>query len=478
MAVDLALNLPPDPSAPGLARTAAKRLLDGGVGPERLSDLSLVISELVSNALVHGCGQVVFRLQLDEGIVRGEVIDQGGGFEHEVRARGPEEVSGRGLLLVEALTHRWGIHEGTSHVWFELPARSAASRPPRPRLGQDERPDALDCPEGGRDETGSRSGPCDTTQHDASSAKHRALLYEDPTGFADGVGAFALEGLRAGDHVLAALTGQKRRWIEDRLGDEADRIEFLDAGAFYERHGVMFRELLGSLARHATPGQGRLRVIAEQALALREPADARDYMRYEAASNVAFDRYDVAVLCPYDAARLPAELLEAALETHPEVFDGGGARRSERFVDPRTFLRRHGQSPGGPADVAPHRIERPDDISTARAIMTARGRAAGLDRLSVEELALAVSEVATNALLHGRAPRRVRSYVADGRFICRLEDAGSGLQDPLAGYVPPDPSSLGGRGLWLARQLCDVVEIASDAAGTSVSLHVRLPGAA
>jgi anti-sigma regulatory factor (Ser/Thr protein kinase) len=144
MAVDLALNLPSDPSAPGLARAAAKRYLDGRVGPERLSELSLVISELVSNALLHGRGQIAFRLQLGQEIVRGEVIDEGGGFEHEIRASGPEEVSGRGLFLVKALTSSWGIHEGTTHVWFELAARSDAPGRPRPRLGQDERPEALD----------------------------------------------------------------------------------------------------------------------------------------------------------------------------------------------------------------------------------------------------------------------------------------------------------------------------------------------
>jgi anti-sigma regulatory factor (Ser/Thr protein kinase) len=144
MAVDLALNLPSDTSAPGLARAAAERYLCGKVGPERLGDLALVVSELVSNALVHGRGQVVFRLQLDEGIVRGEVIDEGGGFEHEIRERGPDDVGGRGLFLVEALTNRWGIHEGTTHVWFELAAQTDVSGPPRPRLGQDERPEALD----------------------------------------------------------------------------------------------------------------------------------------------------------------------------------------------------------------------------------------------------------------------------------------------------------------------------------------------
>ena len=144
MDVDLALNLPSDTSAPGLARAAARRHLSGKVSPERLAELSLVTSELVSNAVEHGRGQVIFRLHLDEEVVRGEVIDQGGGFEHEIRARGPDDIRGRGLLLVAELADRWGLHEGTTHVWFELGARTGASGRPRPRLGQDERPDALD----------------------------------------------------------------------------------------------------------------------------------------------------------------------------------------------------------------------------------------------------------------------------------------------------------------------------------------------
>jgi anti-sigma regulatory factor (Ser/Thr protein kinase) len=200
-------------------------------------------------------------------------------------------------------------------------------------------------------------------------------------------------------------------------------------------------------------------------------------MRYEAAANVAYHGHDVAVLCPYDAARLPADLLEAALETHPEVVDAGGTRGNERFVDPRTYLRRRAEVVEAPAGVAPHRIKRAEDIALVRAIVAEQARVAGLDPLSVEELALAVSEVVTNALVHGRAPRHVWSYIADGRFVCRLEDAGSGLRDPLSGYLPPHPTKLGGRGLWLARQLCDVVEIASDEAGTIVSLQVRLPAA-
>jgi anti-sigma regulatory factor (Ser/Thr protein kinase) len=144
MAADLTLNLPQDASASGLARAAAKRYLVGRVDPERLNELMLVISELVSNASRHGRGEIVLRLQVDDEVVRGEVIDQGEGFEGEIRERGPDEVSGRGLFLVDALTSRWGVHEGTTHVWFESEARADARGRPSPRLGQAERPDALD----------------------------------------------------------------------------------------------------------------------------------------------------------------------------------------------------------------------------------------------------------------------------------------------------------------------------------------------
>jgi hypothetical protein len=77
-----------------------------------------------------------------DGVVRGEVIDRGGGFERELRTHGPDDVTGRGLLLVESIASRWGVHEGTTHVWFELDGASDSS-PRDPLLGAHERPDAL-----------------------------------------------------------------------------------------------------------------------------------------------------------------------------------------------------------------------------------------------------------------------------------------------------------------------------------------------
>jgi len=120
MPVELHLNLPHDPSAASTARRAAERRFAGALSQGRRGDVALVVSELVNNAVVHGYGDIAVKLQLDGDVLRGEVTDEGGGFEHDVRARGVRDISGRGLLIVETLTSGWGVHEGTTHVWFEM----------------------------------------------------------------------------------------------------------------------------------------------------------------------------------------------------------------------------------------------------------------------------------------------------------------------------------------------------------------------
>jgi anti-sigma regulatory factor (Ser/Thr protein kinase) len=144
MPAELHLKLPHDASAASTARRAAERRFAASLSARRRGEVALVVSELVNNAVIHGEGDIVVKLQLDGEVLRGEVIDDGGGFEHAVRTRGPRDISGRGLLIVEALTSRWGIHEGTTHVWFEMPVVGVAPGLTDPRLGPDERPDGLD----------------------------------------------------------------------------------------------------------------------------------------------------------------------------------------------------------------------------------------------------------------------------------------------------------------------------------------------
>ena len=144
MSVELHLRLPRHDSAAGIARKALDRRFADELGRERVGDLALVVSELVTNAVSHGQGAISLTVRVDGDDVFGEVVDEGGGFEREVRERGPKDLSGRGLHIVDALSSRWGVHEGTTHVWFELGRPDAPAKPTEPRLGDAERPAGLD----------------------------------------------------------------------------------------------------------------------------------------------------------------------------------------------------------------------------------------------------------------------------------------------------------------------------------------------
>lgn len=127
------LKLERTTDAPGTARTAVVRWLAGTLGDDERDSAKLLTSELVTNAVVHGSGEITLRARIDDDRVLVEVIDQGDGFERAVREHDFDSLGGRGLAIVDSEASRWGIHQGTTHVWFELER-------PGPRLGSDKKP--------------------------------------------------------------------------------------------------------------------------------------------------------------------------------------------------------------------------------------------------------------------------------------------------------------------------------------------------
>lgn len=117
-------------SVPRTRALAQAVLGEWGVSQDVLEAAELVLSELVTNALrvpVPSDRQVGVRItrSLEDGLLRLEVSDAGSG-RPEVLAPSDEVIGGRGLLLVEALTHRWGVEERQGGigktVWAELKA--------------------------------------------------------------------------------------------------------------------------------------------------------------------------------------------------------------------------------------------------------------------------------------------------------------------------------------------------------------------
>ena len=116
----VSIELPRDARAPGLARRALSDL-QGEVDPNRLADVRLLVSELVTNGVKYGGeGPVRLNVATKGNRLRAEIVDQGVGFVPKRRERAVDDVGGWGLHLVEELTDRWGTHSGSTHVWFEI----------------------------------------------------------------------------------------------------------------------------------------------------------------------------------------------------------------------------------------------------------------------------------------------------------------------------------------------------------------------
>ncbi|MET9435924.1 ATP-binding protein [Streptomyces sp. NPDC006551] len=109
-------------SVPLAREFARKALTDWGLDV-RTDDVLLCVSELATNALLHGVPPgrgYRLHLRLERpGPLRVEVHDSGDGTPHR---REPSDESGRGLLLVEALADRWGVGERNPGkiVWCEF----------------------------------------------------------------------------------------------------------------------------------------------------------------------------------------------------------------------------------------------------------------------------------------------------------------------------------------------------------------------
>ena len=128
MSSTVTFDIPRDPGAPSAARRAIERLSDR-IAPDVVPDVKLLVSELITNSVKYG-GEGALRLQIEtEGPrkLRAEVIDQGVGFVPVARDRPATEVGGWGLHLVQTLSNRWGVHEGSTHVWFEIDRTSASA---------------------------------------------------------------------------------------------------------------------------------------------------------------------------------------------------------------------------------------------------------------------------------------------------------------------------------------------------------------
>jgi anti-sigma regulatory factor (Ser/Thr protein kinase) len=304
--------------------------------------------------------------------------------------------------------------------------------------------------------------------------RHPALFYRGIDEYLDGTLPFIEEGLAAGDPVAVAVPDAKLEPLRAGLDGSASRVQLIDMTQAGRNPGRILPGVLLAFADDHRDAE-RVRIIGEPIWPGRTEVEYPACVQHEALINQAFTGRNVEILCPYDAAGLPHDVLDDAERTHPTVIGSAGQRRSSRYA-PDEVLAEYNEALPAPPGVATLLVDA-GTLSQARAFAMAEARRAGLGPARVDDFEFAVNELITNSIEHARSSCALRVWVEAGHLVGEVADLGR-LVDPLAGRRPAPPEQPRGRGLLLVNHLTDLVRIHRSDQGTTIRIYLRLDAAA
>jgi anti-sigma regulatory factor (Ser/Thr protein kinase) len=298
---------------------------------------------------------------------------------------------------------------------------------------------------------------------------HPGLLYRDAEDYLAGTVPFIEEGLAAGEPVAVAVPTENLAALQEALGTHGRRVLWRDMTEVGRNPGRIIPTVLLAFA-DAHAGR-RVRIIGEPIWAGRSSAEYPACAQHEALINAAFVGRPVTILCPYDVTRLDAGWVEDAYRTHPVMWDATGRFDSPRYTDPVAVAADFNQPlPDPPADAASMQVDM-HALAALRQFVAGHAARAGLSEQQTRAATLAVNELAANSIEHAGGTGTLAVWTSPQHLVCQLTDAGQ-LTDPLTGRIPVPPDALGGRGLLLVNQLCDLVRVHTSAAGTTIRIHL------
>jgi anti-sigma regulatory factor (Ser/Thr protein kinase) len=323
-------------------------------------------------------------------------------------------------------------------------------------------------------------------------AEHAVVFYRDDDQLAEMVGRYLLPAVQDLAPVLVVATPDHIRSIEARLADAgADlgvaraRGLFLVLDAAEAIRGFMiadwpdpagFWRAITPLLREAARARRPVRVYGEMVALLWEADLVSAAIEVEAMWNELTAQYDFSLLCGYSQRSVGGDgYLDDVTEVcrlHTHVIGappGAGIDSLARSATSGSWIDQPLSSPPADAVVLRYRA----DLAYVREFAAVHGRQAGLPPHRVNDLILAVGELTANTLAHTSGPGTLTLWVTGTEVVCQIQDQGQ-INAQVTSRTRPDAAALdGGRGLWLVHQVCDLVEMRSGEAGTTVRVHIR-----
>lgn len=304
-----------------------------------------------------------------------------------------------------------------------------------------------------------------------ASLRHTAFLYRTQAEFTTAVVDFIESGVSAGEPVLVAATGPNLRRLQQWLDHHNEFLAWADMSST----GSNPRRVTSAVRLFAEQHRGQpIRCVQEPAWPSRSAGERSEATRHEALVNLALAGAQASVLCAYDL-RLDAGTIIGAQRTHPVVIRDGRSQASVSYTAGVVLPAECDEPLSSPPPAAMTLTYRQNQLAVRR-FAADHARLAGLSPDRTVDLVIAVGELAGNTLIHTSGPGTLTTWMVDGEIICQISDSGL-IGDPLAGTHRPDAADPSrGRGLWVVNQLCDLVEMRTGPAGTTIRLHMRLGG--
>jgi anti-sigma regulatory factor (Ser/Thr protein kinase) len=306
-------------------------------------------------------------------------------------------------------------------------------------------------------------------QHAPRGFRHEALFYAGERDFLRATRRFIRRGAEAGEPTLVVIAQRKIDQLREALdGEVGESVTFVDMAEVGANPG----RIIPAWAAFVEANAGKpLRGIGEPIWPERTATELLECQRHERLLNMAFaDASDFHLLCPYDVTRLPLDVLAEAERSHTVISQGTHRRRSDVYVEQvgeATLDAPLDEPVTATCQVSFTR----DTLAQVRAMVCREAARAGMLSRRIAELVLAVNELATNSVRHAGGKGSLRVWRDGEAMTCEVRDSGL-LTAPLADRTRPGSHPDDGRGLWLASQLCDLVQMRSSAAGTTVRLRM------
>ncbi len=300
--------------------------------------------------------------------------------------------------------------------------------------------------------------------------RHEVALYQGVADLPRAVLPFIREGVARREPVMVAMVPERLELLEHALGADATRVDFVDMAELGANPACIIPEWRRFL--DDTRDLGRVRGVGEPVWHGRREVEVDEAELHESLLNLAFDGGPSwRLLCPYDTSVLPDDVVADALRNHPHVYpsDPRAAEDPDGYRGHPHALQRFTELLPEPPAHATRVTFHGGDLAALRRRLRDVADGAGLGRPARDNLVLAMHELAANSILHAGGGGVLSFWREPDALVVEVRDRGR-IDDALVGRGTLDLDAETGRGIWMANQLCDLVQVRSGADGTQVRL--------